>query len=561
MNQIKQILVFGMAVGLLLTTTGLGFAKNPPKERLVPPIGLTGATADYSPTRYNMQRMIVESWKKLGVDAYNDPTKYEIMIGRTFRSKQFDVYIIDWSPMLIRLEPNLFLNKLLHSQNAGWDGLNICGYQNPEYDKLADAQMKTIDVKKRKELVDACQAFIYERQPKHPLMHQKMHRAYNSKNFSNVELAPGSGPWSFWTSESAVPTGKQRIFRSGGVADFKTINPVMASEITDQYLLEHLYDFLMRVGTDGNPKPWAATGYKWIDDTTIEVSVREGMKFHDGTPVTMEDITFSFEYCRKSAYLRTFLGNLASVTAVGKNGLRFKLKEADAGFPLTVLCQVYILPKHIWSAIENPATFANALPIGSGPFRFDHWRRDEELFLKTNKEHFFSPKNDGFLWVVYGNQEAIVGAMEQGTLDSCGSALLDPILADKLRKNPDMTVVAPVSFGVLTLEYNTRWEPFNDVYFRRAMSYSVPIQPMINQVLNGNAVPAGAMISPENKFWHNNKLPAWPFDMEKAKQELIKAGYEWDDQGNLYYPAPEKDKRLIDTTDKYPKQPKTWGKK
>jgi hypothetical protein len=47
--------------------------------------------------------------------------------------------------------------------------------------------------------------------------------------------------------------------------------------------------------------------------------------------------------------------------------------------------------------------------------------------------------------------------------------------------------------------------------------------------------------------------------MEKAKQELIKAGYEWDDQGNLYYPAPENDKRLIDTVDKYPKQPCASG--
>ena len=74
---------------------------------------------------------------------------------------------------------------------------------------------------------------------------------------------------------------------------------------------------------------------------------------------------------------------------------------------------------------------------------------------------------------------------------------------------------------------------------------------MIQQVYEGEAVPAGAMLSPENKFWHDSKLPVWPFDIEKGKEELRKAGYEWDDQGRLYYPAPENDKRWIDTIDRY----------
>ena len=72
----------------------------------------------------------------------------------------------------------------------------------------------------------------------------------------------------------------------------------------------------------------------------------------------------------------------------------------------------------------------------------------------------------------------------------------------------------------------------------------------------------GNMLS--NKFWHNSKLPPWPYDMEKAREELKKAGYEWDDQGRLYYPAPENDKRWIDTVDRYKvyeKYPRTWGKK
>jgi peptide/nickel transport system substrate-binding protein len=540
-----------LTVIALIITALPALAQNLPKERLVPSIGLLGTTADYSPQRYNMQRMIVASWKKLGLNAYNDPTKYEAMIKRAFRSKQFDTYIINWSPKLVRLEPNVFLRTMLTSDNAGWDGINVSGYQNQAYDKLADAQKVALNTKDRKAIVDFIQEFLYERQPHHAFMHHKILRAYNQEKFKDIILAPGTGPWSFWTDWSATPTGSQRVFRQASPADFKTLNPIMAQLITDQWLMEHIYDSLMRIGADAKPQLWAATEYEWLDGTTIDVTVREGMTFHDGKPVTLEDIRFSFEYSRKSGYLLSFLQNLESVEIMGGNKLRFKLKEPDAGFLFTVLCQVYILPQHIWGAIDNPATFANDNPIGSGPFKFNYYRRDEELSLKAFKAHFAPPKNDGFLHVVYGNIEAIVGALERGEIDSTAAPVLDTLQAERLAKLPGIKVVSPLTFGMYLLEYNTRIPPLNDVHFRRAISYAVPVPTMIKRIWDGLAVPAGAMISPENKFWHNSNLPPWPYDMEKAKEELRQAGYEWDDQGRLYYPAPQNDKRWIDSVDSY----------
>ena len=138
---------------------------------------------------------------------------------------------------------------------------------------------------------------------------------------------------------------------------------------------------------------------------------------------------------------------------------------------------------------------------------------------------------------------------------------MDPLQVKRLGKNPDIKVTSPLTFGMYLLEFNTRIPPFNDVHFRRAISYAVPVPAMIKRVWNELAVPAGAMLSPENKFWHNSSLPPWPFDLEKAKQELTEAGYEWDDQGRLYYPAPENDKRWIDTFDQhnsYENRPIDW---
>jgi peptide/nickel transport system substrate-binding protein len=556
----KTILLITLTAGLVFGLSFTAISKSLPKERLVPSIGLLGTTADYSPQRYNMQRMIVASWKKLGIDAYNDPTKYEAMIKRAFRSKQFDTYIINWSPMLVRLEPNVFLRTMLHSENAGWDGINVSGYQSLAYDKLADAQKVALQTKDRKDIIDFIQQFLYERQPHHAFLHHKIFRAYNKKNFSDVILAPGTGPWSFWFDWSCKPTGAQKVVRQGGPADFKTLNPIMAQLITDQYLLRHIYDTLMRIGPDAKPQLWAATAVNWVDEKTLDVTVRTDMKFHDGKPVRMEDIKFSYEYAPKSGYLKSFVENVAGVEIKGPGKLRFTLKEPDAGFLFTVLCQVQILPEHIWGKIENPATFANDKPIGSGPFAFEYYRRDEELKLKAYKEHFNPPRNEGMLHVVYGNIEAIVGAMEQGQLDSCAAAVITPAQKARLDKVPFIQTVEPLTFGAYMLEYNTRIAPLNDVHFRRAISYAVPVDPMIKRIWEGHAVPAGAMLSPENKFWHNSKLPPWPFSMEKAREELKKAGYEWDDKGRLYYPAPENDKRWIDTVDRYEKHSKTWGK-
>ena len=123
-NWPRNVLLIGAVIALIMMVHP-ALAKDLPEERLVPSIGLLGTTADYSPQRYNMQRMIVKSWEKLGINAYNDPTKYEAMIKRAFRSKQFDTYIINWSPKLVRLEPNIFLRTMLHSENAGWDSINV----------------------------------------------------------------------------------------------------------------------------------------------------------------------------------------------------------------------------------------------------------------------------------------------------------------------------------------------------------------------------------------------------------------------------------------------------
>jgi len=130
---------------LFLLSTPLSGVAAEPKGPLVRPIDLLGTTSDSNPMRYQMMRYIVQSWKKLGIDAYMNPFKYEAMIKRAFRSKRFDTYIINWGSSLIRLDPNVFLYDHKHSSMAGWDSINVSGWQNAEYDNYQPLQTSNPD--------------------------------------------------------------------------------------------------------------------------------------------------------------------------------------------------------------------------------------------------------------------------------------------------------------------------------------------------------------------------------------------------------------------------------
>ena len=73
----------------------------------------------------------------------------------------------------------------------------------------------------------------------------------------------------------------------------------MSQLFLEEYLLSHFYDLCYRIGPDAKPQPWACSGAEWPDNTHVVLTLRDGMKFHDGKPVTAEDVAFSFNYAKE----------------------------------------------------------------------------------------------------------------------------------------------------------------------------------------------------------------------------------------------------------------------
>ena len=241
----------------------------------------------------------------------------------------------------------MLVYNLFHSSTRE-KGYNFVGYYNPEYDKIVEAQRAELDKEKRRELIWKAQEIIANDQPYTFYVHELMDFVYNNEVWepSSIIEEAGIGIKNFWTFVSATPKGEQKdmVLCSGPV--IQAINPLYISGGTDSWVTELIWDRLMRVGPDGLPRPWAAEKVEWLDSTTVDVTIRQGMKWHDGQPVTIDDVIFSFEAPMgdEAPMYKPFVSVIDSIEATGPYTVRFKLKKPYVPFETSSLAKINLIP-------------------------------------------------------------------------------------------------------------------------------------------------------------------------------------------------------------------------
>lgn len=513
------------------------------EEAKVPEIDLWITSQTYDPVRYEAGLMIANAWKQLGFEVKTTALEWATMSSEGMKAHKHDAFMIQWGGKAERIDPFHWLYSLHNSSEAAEGGYNVAGYENPEYDKLAEEFASNMDWEVRKQKAYKMQEILSHDVPQPPLVHRKLTMAYNKSNFENAVMAMGEGLYSFWNWVNITPKGDRDIIRFGTVSDLKLLNPLTTKTGQDIYMLRLIYDPLIRIDKDGKPIPWAAESYKSIDDKTIEVVLRDGMKFHDGKPVTAEDVKFTFDFARevKSPYYLSKLKKLDTVEKVDDKTLRFVLKEPFAPFISNGLALVGILPKHIWEkeyeerGPEGILSWENLPAVGSGPYKFDYWRPNEEFKLNSFDEHFNAPKAKGILRIPYAQTYGVVQGLKSGEIDVAGLNLL-PLQIEELKDSDFLAFDEIDDQGYYMLHYNMRKAPFNDVDVRRALTYSIPKDQIIELVFGGRAVPAYSTVAAVNKFWHNENIEKIGNNMEKARETLKEAGFRWDKEGKIYFP-------------------------
>jgi len=514
--------------------------SNEVDESGLEPLGeihLGSFTKTQYPIQYEEAILIAESWKKLGLEVRLEPLNFpNPVVERLFQTREFDAFVIYFTPQLERLEPDFWTYNTFHSSNAGPGGWNITGLASEEFDRLAEAQRVEYDLEKRKTLIRQCQEVLYREAAWNVIVNQDELQAYNKENFKDPVIPKPGGfkdPMAFFTIK---PVGDRKVIRwAVEWAGLKTINPLLVSESTQVRLLHFVYDTLVRIAPDTKPHLWAATNIDSINETTFDVTIRDDMQFHDGKRVTTDDVAFTFEFMleHKAVYFRAGLDPIASVEALDSRTVRFHLNHPYTPFVAQTLGMVPLLPRHVWETMDNPTQYRNIPPVGSGPFKFDHWKETQELSLSRFQDHFEPPHVQGVLVVFYGTREAVFTALKRGETDVVD--ILLPHQMEELKQLDFIQTVQLASHGSDSVIFNVRRPPFSDPQLRLALTYAIPRQQILEELYTGYGNLGASIIAPANPVWTHSELQPYPYDLDRAREILRQAGYRTDSRGRLSY--------------------------
>jgi peptide/nickel transport system substrate-binding protein len=310
----------------------------------------------------------------------------------------------------------------------------------------------------------------------------------------------------------------------------------------------------MRVNPEGLPEPWAAEKVERPDATTVNVTLRKGMKWSDGQPVTIDDAVFSLVapgYSDKAPMYKPFVQNIASVEATGPDTLTIKLKHPDAAFLVSSLSKLNLAPKHVWQPIfddlkSKPQTAESIMeehPVSSGPFRIVRASLNQEIVLEANPDHWSHPQIHRWIMRIMPNVEASLGALKSGEINFLSDYTGDPeVLKDLAKSDPNIAVSQALDIGFKFIAYNERRPPFDNLAFRQAISAVIDRKLLAEDAWGGAAEPANSWISPALGVWYDQGIvERVPGGNVAAAQAILKEGGFVLVDGKLYYPKGEKE--------------------
>jgi peptide/nickel transport system substrate-binding protein len=294
-----------------------------------------------------------------------------------------------------------------------------------------------------------------------------------------------------------------------------------------------------------------ALAEKWdisSDGMVYTFHLRQGVKFHDGSPLTAEAVAFSFDRginkdnpLFKEAqdaggfpYIDSYIGNaVAKVEAAGPLDVKFTLKKKFS--PL--LSNLAIPPAYIMSmeALKKFGSKINENPVGTGPFKFTEWKKDDHITFDAFPDYWGSkPKLGRIVFQPVPEASVRVLKIKNGEADLAWP--FDPKDAAGL-KSGDTDVVEEPGLNINLAEFNLKKPDFQNKAFRQALNYAVNKQELCDKLYSGAAVP-GVGSLPPTSWAFNKSLKGYPYDPEKAKALLKESGYDGHSILINAYPVP-----------------------
>ena len=555
---------------LLLALVSLMPVASQTAGEAVPPIIVRSVTQAERPIEYETTRLVVENMRELGLEVEHRAVPWAQLIDEIWYTRTGDeAWEMTYWRMVGRPErsdPDEFTYNLFHSSVRD-GGYNFIGYNNTDYDALAEAQrVEVADKEARLDIICEAQHIIRNDMVNAYFVHPLTPQVVNTQVFNpdSVVTQAGIGVHNFWTWIGIEPTGDETTLTTSTTSFLNSFNPLEIAGDAPSRVTEMTWDRLMRINPIGVAEPWAAESVVWEDSLNVVVTLRAGMTWHDGEPVTAEDAAYTFEaalagttqvdedgnesFRAEAPDYYPFARNVANIEVIDDLNVRYTLHSPSAAFETSSLAKLNLIPKHIWEPIINDLltkddadvdSIQEEIPIGSGPFRYVAFDVNEFVLLEAFEDHWARPKIDGWLMNVLPNQEATLGQIQSGEMNFLWEWPGDPgVLQDIVSNNEQLDLFSAISIGFQYFAFNVRYAPFDDVVFRQAVAHTIPQEFIIDNIYNGFAAPADSFVSAALEYWRQcDDLPTYDFSIEGARELLASAGYSWDDDGRLHYPA------------------------
>ncbi len=314
-------------------------------------------------------------------------------------------------------------------------------------------------------------------------------------------------------------------------ADFGPFNSIVNTDIyTDELIKYALFTPLVQYDEDLEVQPYLAESWELEGDTAIVFRLRQDVTWHDGQPVTAEDVKFTFDRAKDPAtaslLASAYLSEVESAQVIDLHTIRFDFVRPHA----QALEDFWWapMPKHLLEGVPveqlRTAEF-NRNPVGSGPYRFVERRANERLVIERNPDFPEAlggpPHLDRVVFRIIPEAPTMLAELLTGGVQI--DIPLFPDQAEEVRARNDLELFSYAGRTFFYIGWNNRREPFTDARVRRAMTLAIDRQEIIDALLFGHGTPAAGPIPPWSPL--DPEVEPLPYDPEQAATLLESAGW------------------------------------
>jgi peptide/nickel transport system substrate-binding protein len=348
-----------------------------------------------------------------------------------------------------------------------------------------------------------------------------------SKSSKSSKAGGTTGSTASLTSPVPRPT-----IRLSGAIDFGYPTPFAYFAAPGFAFMNYIYDTLLQEDTDGKMLPMLAASFdRAPDGLTYTFQMRNGAKWHDGQPVTADDVAFTYQYFKSqtlSPQLTALPTDIVDVQATGPSTVVIRLDKPAVTFESQVAGELPIIPRHIWSTIADAGKAQSPdVLVGSGPYKLaEHTVGEGTYLFNANDDYYLGRpfvKRIEFRPVSADDLSALqAGQIDEAETDVFGtpSDTLAPF-----RDNPQYGVSTNKAGICVPLKWNeTKGGALADARFRKACAKAINLDDIVTRVAGGNGLPGNAgYLVPGNPYF--TAVPQPGFDIAGANKMLDDAGY------------------------------------